>query len=208
MVGMVIDSEITKFPNTGFPPALIASTLAFIVGIICIVLAIFRAGFIDNILSGYLLTGFVLGVSNLIVVEQIPSLLQLQVDLPGDASVLDKFITAAKTFYTCHVPTLCLAISNILFLYVARFVKKSLVRRGMTRVIHVPEIFVLVALMILISWGVKLQDKGIRVLGAFDNHIYPPQLPELNGALFLRLLQPAITIVLVLLLLLLLLLLL
>lgn len=54
LVGLVVAREIEKTEGKSFE---IAAALGFIVGFFAILLAILRAGFIDNILSGFLLTG-------------------------------------------------------------------------------------------------------------------------------------------------------
>ena len=79
VVGAAVTNEATV--NSVLTEFEIATVLAFEVGILLIILSILKAGFVDHILSGYLLTGFILGVSNLIMIDQIPELLGLDLNL-------------------------------------------------------------------------------------------------------------------------------
>lgn len=71
LVGLAVAQEIEE--NGGNPDQL-ATLLGLLVGVFSLILAVIKAGFIDNIMSGYILTGFVLGVANLIMVEQLPGM--------------------------------------------------------------------------------------------------------------------------------------
>lgn len=52
MTGVVIEREVALH---GANPVQVASTLALLTGLFCILLSILKAGFIDNIISGFLL---------------------------------------------------------------------------------------------------------------------------------------------------------
>jgi MFS superfamily sulfate permease-like transporter len=56
-----------------------ASVLTFMSGLFCILVGAFRGGFIENVLSGYLLVGFIIGVATLVMIEQVPQLLGLPI---------------------------------------------------------------------------------------------------------------------------------
>jgi MFS superfamily sulfate permease-like transporter len=81
LVGAIALSEYNANPDPSYSAGTIASLLAFMVGCLGIILSLLNAGFVDHILSGYLLTGFILGVSNAIMVDQIPELLGLELRL-------------------------------------------------------------------------------------------------------------------------------
>ncbi|KAJ3248581.1 Solute carrier 26 [Chytriomyces hyalinus] len=178
--------------TTAYTAAQIANSLAFMVGLVCIVLAIVRAGFIDSILSGYLLVGFVLGVSNLICIEQLPDLFGLA--LPpreGDDSALDKIQIIIKYMSTSNRVTIGIGISNVLFLLGLRRIKKMYKHKSVI-LEKTREILVLVVIMIGISAGLDLTGKyTVNVLGTFDTRLPLPALPVLTGDLFGRLIQPA-----------------
>ncbi|KAI8839233.1 sulfate transporter family-domain-containing protein [Chytridium lagenaria] len=64
VVGTTISNDIEQHPESKFTKLQVSACLTLIVGVLSILLAILRAGFVDNILSGYLLTGFVLGLKS------------------------------------------------------------------------------------------------------------------------------------------------
>ncbi|KAJ3168705.1 Solute carrier 26 [Irineochytrium annulatum] len=194
IVGGTVINEIERHPETGLTMPQISATLALVVGCIAIIMAILKAGFIDNILSGYLLTGFILGVSNLIIVEQMPDLFGLDAHVMGDDSTIRKLITAVKAFGTANKWTIIISIVNVAFLLGAREFKKKSKNKWVTKA---PEILVLVIVMILVSFIGNFGGNGIHVLGSFDNRIRAPTTPPLDHALIGRLIQPALTIVLV-----------
>ncbi|KAJ3307655.1 Solute carrier 26 [Blyttiomyces sp. JEL0837] len=174
--------------------------MAFVVGIMCIAIALLRGGFIDNILSGYLLTGFIAGIATLITAEQMPEFFGLSVKLPGDASTLNKSIKAFQAFDTIRwIPTL-ITITNVAFLLLIKQLKK---KHGNQKpwLRRVPEILIVVLVMILVSWSADLQlsvsSKGVHVLGSFSNKFEAPRLPLLDGGLMGRLVQPSLTVLLI-----------
>jgi MFS superfamily sulfate permease-like transporter len=59
----------------------IGSTVALLVGILLIVIVLLKGGFIDNILSGFLLLGFVTSVAILVSTEQIASLFGIRIGI-------------------------------------------------------------------------------------------------------------------------------
>ena len=55
VTGVVVERELSL--NSSLNPVQIANSLALLTGIFCIALSFLRAGFVDNIISGYLLVG-------------------------------------------------------------------------------------------------------------------------------------------------------
>jgi MFS superfamily sulfate permease-like transporter len=102
MVGLSVAEEMKFDPTSN--PASVASAIGLLAGIFTIILGVLQAGYIDNILSGYLLTGFVLGVSNVIMIEQIPGLLGLPPTITGfeTESAIMKFISICKHIQQTH----------------------------------------------------------------------------------------------------------
>jgi MFS superfamily sulfate permease-like transporter len=122
LVGLAVGNEVDI---SGGDPNDLASALALLVGIFALVVSIIRGGFIDNILSGYLLTGFVLGVAILIIIEQIPAVFGLTV--AHSETPISTFMSGYKTFsqfHHSHLPSAALGISSLLFLIGFKFFKE------------------------------------------------------------------------------------
>jgi MFS superfamily sulfate permease-like transporter len=77
LVGLAIEKEILVH---GGDPNAIGSLLALMCGVLAIGMCVIQAGFIDNILSGYLLTGFVTGAAFLIMSEQLGELFGIRAE--------------------------------------------------------------------------------------------------------------------------------
>ncbi|KAJ3413943.1 Solute carrier 26 [Chytridiales sp. JEL 0842] len=196
ITGVTILMENAKNPDSGFSAVQIATTFAFVTGIMTAGIALMKAGFIDNILSGFLLCGFITGVAFLIISEQMPEMFGLTVKLPGEGSTLDKFIVAFKAFNTFQVAPFLITLSNVAFLFGMRKLKKTYGHMSIW-LKRAPEILLLVMFMIIFSFALDFKGKGIRVLGAFDNQFKAPKLPYLDPGLMGRLIQPAVTAILV-----------
>ncbi|KAJ3255020.1 Solute carrier 26 [Chytriomyces hyalinus] len=194
VVAVVTGSTVVEImaSTSAYTASQIASSLAFMVGVVCMGVGICRGGFVDNILSGYLLVGFVLGISNLICIEQIPGLLGLTLPpAEGESSALDKLQGALNVFGTANGVTAAVGISNVIFLLAMRRIKK-MYKAKYPILGKIPDILVLVILMIGISAALDLNGKyKVKVLGTFDNKLPIPGLPLLNGDLVGRLIQPA-----------------
>jgi MFS superfamily sulfate permease-like transporter len=195
VVGATVVSSIDPATSSGssaasgfnYTPSQVASTMGLIVGTLALLLSLLKAGFVDNILSGYLLTGFVLGVSNLIVVEQLPDLLGLDVELPGEDSTVQKLVKATEHFGESKRVVLVISAVNVLFLLGIGYMKRRFAEKGrgkgsgsvagggmiveaekrggrstvnegrMRWIARTPEILVLVVVMILMSYFLGLR---------------------------------------------------
>ncbi|KAJ1556300.1 Solute carrier 26 [Cladochytrium tenue] len=193
ITGSAIISLFENNPSYPYTPAQIAAALTLVVGIICMVLAAMRAGFIDNILSGYLLTGFVLGGASMIMVEQLPELLGIEVDLQAQESTIGMLVEAYNHLHDTTWQVAAISACNIAFLVSFGQLKKRLGRKFYW-LSRTPEILVLVVVMIAVSAALDFKGRGISVLGTFDNKLRAPQLPPLNPELLKKLIGPAMTI--------------
>ncbi|KAJ1565764.1 hypothetical protein HK405_011657, partial [Cladochytrium tenue] len=61
ITGLAVQSAIDSGQFPYLTASQLATSLALLAGIAAVAMAILRAGFVDQILSGFLLTGFVLG---------------------------------------------------------------------------------------------------------------------------------------------------
>ncbi|KAJ3074164.1 hypothetical protein HK102_005869, partial [Quaeritorhiza haematococci] len=129
LVGQAVVNEVERHGATA---AQVAAILTFMVGMLCLFLAVLQAGFIDSILSGYILTGFVLGVANLIMVEQLPEIFGLHAHPAGDLSTIGKISEVVHKFDTRNTPTIIVAICNIAFLIIIQRIKKHLQHKART----------------------------------------------------------------------------
>lgn len=161
-----------------------------------------RAGFIENVLSGYLLSGFILGVATLIMTEQLPQLLGLPLAEFGDVSLIQKLIIVFGNFPRATPASVGVGLTNVAFLLgiqrAKKYMLKSMKRGGKKSkwqwIVHVPEVLLLVVLMLIFSAALGFKSYGIRTLGVFDNRIRPPTIPSFSGETVQSLIFPAVII--------------
>lgn len=193
LVGLAVAQEIEEH---GGDPNELATLLGLLVGIFAIVLAVIRAGFIDNIMSGYILTGFVLGVANLIMIEQVPGMFGLKVEHSDEKH--STFQTAVKTFSALgknlNVNAAILGVGCLLFLMMFKLVKHKFGHKH-PWVSQVPEILILVLLTTIMSVLMDFEKMKIPTLGLFDNTLPSPALPRISEFNQITRLLPNIVII-------------
>ncbi|KXS18244.1 hypothetical protein M427DRAFT_225313 [Gonapodya prolifera JEL478] len=194
LVGVSVLETLREPDYADLRPAQIASTICFICGIIALGLGVLRLGFIDNLLNGFLLVGFVTGVAVLVMTEQLPGLLALPRRPAGNLSSLEKLIQSCQQFPSAKWQPALLGVLVVAFLLAMPEIRK---RVKYAWIKNIPDIFILVVLSILLSWAIDFEGHGIPVIGKLQNTLPMPEVPVIDGDLFGRLLQPCIIITLV-----------
>ncbi|KAI9353384.1 sulfate transporter family-domain-containing protein, partial [Zopfochytrium polystomum] len=194
ITGVTIMEQIEE---TTLTAAQIGTLLALIVGVLCVLMSVLKMGFVDQILSGFLLIGFVTGVANLIIIEQMPNLFGLPGSvLAGEDSTIGKLTKVIKAGNLISGATVAVSISNIAFLFTVKYLKKTYFH-GNAIVSRIPEILVLVVTMIACSALLDFKGRGIPTIGTFKNTIPKPTFPPLELALVMKLITPSVIITLV-----------
>ncbi|KAJ3312438.1 Solute carrier 26 [Boothiomyces sp. JEL0838] len=169
----------------------IATALGFYVGVFCVALSLLGAGFIDNIISGYLLNGFIVGVAFLIIVEQLPGLLGVVSTAEGSDPTYIKLINIP--FTKANLNTVILSCSCLVFLFGIQILKKKVGGKHKW-IVHLPAILTLVFVTIVFSYSLNFSSYGIKIIGDFNNKIPTPSVPLLDYGQFKRLLPNVIVI--------------
>ncbi|KAJ3329373.1 Solute carrier 26 [Blyttiomyces sp. JEL0837] len=173
IIGSAVDREYNANPSLYDSPSQIATTLSLVVGLLCVVLALLRGGFLDHILSGYLLTGFILGVTTLVMVDQAPNMLGMDVKLNAGVRLDTTTIpsTTSQHPYDILEKYINLNIEHCVYITNENLEAKSK--------------------------GKVCSFDYVPVLGMFNDAIPRPAVPYLDGGLLYRLVEPALLIVLV-----------
>ncbi|KAI9348722.1 sulfate transporter family-domain-containing protein [Zopfochytrium polystomum] len=196
IVGSTIQSEQQSNPDADYPVEHVASTLALMVGLFAILLSMMRAGFVDQLLSGYLLTGFMIGLSCLIIMNQAPQLLGLSIFINAQDPSITKITTIARNLLNSRWITVVISFSNIAFLLTARTLKRKFSSK-IRFLKYVPEIVVLTVSMTAISYGLDLSSRNVNVLGVIDARVPSPTPPPTSFSLLTSLIEPAVVVLLV-----------
>ncbi|MEV7775033.1 sulfate permease [Kitasatospora sp. NPDC086791] len=161
--------------------AVLAASLAVMVGLLCVVAWLGRLGFVADLLSRPVLIGYLAGVALIMIVDQLSKLTGVDVRGEGFFPQLASF---ASNITEAHLPTVLFSATTLLFLLlVARFLPR------------LPGPLLAVVLGTAVSAVFSLQDHGLAVIGEIPAGLPRPALPDLTD--LNRLIMPALGILLV-----------
>jgi sulfate permease, SulP family len=158
--------------------AALAATLALLVGLLCLLGAAARLGFLADLLSRPVLVGYMAGVAVLMMVGQLGKVTGVPVEGNSVLAALRSFLANLDEL---HLPTLLLAAGVLVVLLVGGRLFPKL---------PVPLIAVLLATAAVGLFS--LTDHGVAVIGTVPAGIPVPGLPTVSGADVAMLLLPAL----------------
>jgi len=161
-----------------------AVILALMSGVIQIVLGALKLGWLLNLLSRPVMTGFINAAALLICLSQVPALVGL--DMPRSDHLIADFLSMAGNLHEAHLPTLAFGLGT--------FAALLLIRRFVPRL---PGVLVVVAAATMISAMIDFETMGGTVIGAIPAGLPLPTLPSVSWSLFITLLPAAFVIALV-----------
>lgn len=169
-LGILTGAPLLLVAQNGEPGALITATatLTALVGIILLIGAALRLGFVANFISSPVLTGFKAGIGLVIVLDQLPKLLGLHIDKQG-------FFRDIATVVQ-HAPEASLWAVGISAVTLVVLI-------GMERIWpHSPAPLVAVAGGIAASWFFKLDALGVSTVGTIPRGLPAVTLPDVSLA--------------------------
>ncbi|MGL4502814.1 MAG: SulP family inorganic anion transporter, partial [Planktothrix sp.] len=161
-----------------------ALTLALLVGIIELLIGIFRLGFIANFLSQAVISGFISAAAILIGFSQVKHLLGIKI--PQTESFFDTVVSIIQASPNLNIITLGLGISSlVLLLYFNRGLGQYLKSKGVEESIIIPLTksgpLILVILSSVIVGVLNLdQWFGVKVVGEIPRGFPPLTLPNFD----------------------------
>ena len=173
-----------------------AITLAALSGVMLAVLGFLRMGFLANLLSHPVISGFITASGILIATSQLKHILGVSAGGDNWPEIIGGL---AATIDTINPWTLAVGIPATLFLFwVRKGLKPSLVKLGLTpRAADIaakagPVIAVVAT--ILAAVGLDLEDRGVNLVGAIPQGLPPFALPSTDLGLVGQLWVPALLI--------------
>ncbi|KAK8152337.1 sulfate transporter family-domain-containing protein [Phyllosticta citribraziliensis] len=147
----------------------IAGITTFIAGAVILLSGLFRLGFLDNVLSRPFLRGFISAIGVVIFVDQlIPELgIARLAEGPGGVehgSTIDKLIFIIEHLGKAHKLTCAVSFSAFFIIMFCREMKKRLQHRY-SWIVYIPDRFIVVVLSAIITWQLRLDQKGLAILG-------------------------------------------
>ena len=157
----------TVAPGGGTAELITASaTLAVMVGLVLLLAAALRLGFVANFISEPVLVGFKSGIGLVIVVDQLPKLLGIHIDKAG---FFRDLASIAGHLPEVSVPTVVLSVAILALIFVfERFVPRA------------PAPLVAVGLAIAVSGLFGLQALGVSTIGEVPRGLPSAVLPNLE----------------------------
>jgi MFS superfamily sulfate permease-like transporter len=144
----------------------VAITLAFLVGVLLIAGGVLKLGWIANLLSTPVVTGFLAGIAVHIVVSQLPSLFGIAKgagDLVGQALAITSNLSKLNPFATA------IGLGVLAIMLLAERISA-----------HIPGALIGIALATLGVLAFGLESRGVAVLGALPGGLPPLALPTFD----------------------------
>lgn len=171
-----------------------ALVLALLSGLILLLMGMLRLGFLANLLSHPVVSGFITASGILIAVSQLKSILGVK----ASGETLPELIaTLARNLTATHWPTLVIGVAATAFLFwVRKGLKPLLVRAGIApRAADLlakagPIAAVAVSTMAVVLLGLEAQ--GVKVVGKIPQSLPPFTVPLFDIELWRQLAMPAL----------------
>ena len=173
----VVSGSIVAVQARGDPDLAVALTvvLAILSGLVLLVAGLLRFGWVAEFLSKPIISGFVFGLSIVIIVGELPSLLGLPA---GSGGTLGRFAAVVTALPGLDATTAAIGLSSLVVLFL-----------GASRAPTVPWGLLLVVGAMVASARFDLAAQGVTVIGDVPRGLPAPQIPgipleDVPGLLF------------------------
>lgn len=200
VVSLMTAAAVSQVAAPGSPEYLAAALmLALLSGLVLVVMAALRLGFLANFLSHPVISGFISASGLLIAASQLKHILGITA---GGDTLPEMLGQLAEVIGRVNVPTLSIGLSATAFLFWVRSgLKPLLCRLGIReRTAGFAAKAGPVAAIVISTTAVGvlgLASRGVKVVGAIPGGFPPLTFPPFDGNLWLALLPPALLISLV-----------
>lgn len=173
-----------------------ALALALLSGAILLIMGLLRLGFLANLLSHPVISGFITASGILIALSQLKHILGIRA---SGETMPEMVRTLAENLAGVKLPTVIIGLSSLLFLFwVRKGLKPLLIRSGLKPrpadlLAKAGPVFA-VAIAIFAVVGLQLDRAGVAIVGAIPTGLPPIHAPLLDLGLWRALLVPALLI--------------
>ena len=174
----------------------VAITLAFLSGVILLIMGLLRLGFLANFLSHPVISGFISASGLLIALSQIKTLMGVKAEGHNFLELLMSLLSQASNL---HLLTLAVGVATTAFLFwVRKGLKPLLISSGLqpklADVLAKAGPVLAIALTTLLAWSLNWQGQGMKLVGTVPQGLPPMTAPLWDLALWQELLMPALLI--------------
>lgn len=197
VVSLMTAAAVGNLALAGTTEYLVAATaLAFLSGVILILMGLFRLGILANFLSHPVISGFITASGLIIAASQLKHIMGVSA---SGHNLLDILLALASQIKNINLPTLIIGVSATIFLFwVRKQLKPLLMQLGMgarlADVVAKAGPVLAVVVTTLAVWGLDLQTQGVRVVGTVPSGLPALSLPSFDMELWQQLLVSALLI--------------
>jgi len=181
----VLSGSIVAVNAGGDPDRAVALTvaLAILSGVILLVAGVLRTGWIAEFLSKPIVSGFVFGLSVVIIVGELPSLLGLE---RVDGAVYQRALATLTSLPGLDATTALIGVGSLAVLFVGNAIARQ-----------VPWGLLVAVATLVASATWSLAERGVEVVGEVPRGLPVPSLPPIAWSDVLALVVPAMGLALV-----------
>lgn len=162
----VAGSAVVMASVSGDDAVALVSAIAIVTGILFLLLAVFRMGWISQFLSKAVITGFLFGAAIEVVVGELPKLTGTEIE---GSNSWEKLWSWLGTLADTDAATLVVGLASLALILGLRFSKS-----------RVPGALVLVVVGLLASVVFDFADRGIALVGDVPRGIAGVMIPDLS----------------------------
>ncbi|MBW3096619.1 SulP family inorganic anion transporter [Pseudohoeflea coraliihabitans] len=197
VVSLMTATAVGKIAAEGSSDYLAAAVLlAFLSGVMLVVMGLLRLGFIANLLSHPVISGFITATGLLIAAGQLKHMLGIDISGHTLPEIIAGLVENAGAF---SATTLIIGIAVLSFLYFARLRLKGLLRAlgagpRLADIVTKAGPVLAIAVTIVIAYLLDLGNSGVALVGEIPRGLPAPSLPAFNTDLLIELAGPAFLI--------------
>lgn len=176
--------------------AIAAITLAFMSGLMLLIMGFFKLGFLANFLSHPVIAGFITATGLLIAVSQLKHILGIAA---GGHTLPELLVSLFENLPAANLPTMIIGIGATAFLYWVRKGLKPLLlviglKPRLADILAKTGPVAAVAVTTLAVWGLQLGGRGVALVGAVPGGLPPLTVPSFDLDLWTSLAGSALLI--------------
>ena len=197
VVSLMTAAAIGEHAAAGSPQYwAVAITLAFLSGVMLLIMGVLRLGFLANFLSHPVISGFISASGLLIAASQLKTLMGVKAE---GHNVIDLAQALISQLPNIHVLTLVVGVLATAFLFwVRKGLKPLLIRVGLNArladLLAKAGPVAAIAVTALLAWILDWKGQGLRLVGSVPQGLPPLTLPVWDMALWQSLGMPALLI--------------
>ena len=173
-----------------------AIILAFMSGLILLIMGFLKLGMLANFLSHPVISGFITASGLIIAASQLKHILGIKAD---GSNLWDLIISLFSELPSTNIPTLVIGCFATGFLFWSRkYLKSYLLNKGighaLAAILAKAGPVLAIALTTLAAWGLDLQQHGVQLVGAIPSGLPSLTLPQFDYNIWQELLVSAVLI--------------